>query len=582
MHFFPSDDDDQDQKTQTRNICLEISKKKFHLNRPTSFSDQAATMLEEVMPNRELEKEYIRSVAISRGVQAAQQKNLSEMNTARTEVVSQGMNHTEGGWPKDVNCYDPEQTSRYRKKIEKDEDFIDITRDLVNEAEKSVMQNNCINIFEDYFDTPDKATESEAASVKTVTVFKDTLGDPLERAISGVSWSPGCERIALAYCNMEFLAYQSPIDKTSFIYSIEDPLVCLHYSRKDPFLLAGGSLNGQVCWIDSRQGGSPQGVASLAGSKGDPVNDLAWINSKMGTEVLAAVADGSVIRWDIRKFKEPLEMFSLNMNKAEGLPSHGATCIDYDYNVPYRFLVGSDQGAAFSFSRKAKHGTENILATYKGHAGPVNCVQRNPSYQKMFLTVGDWCARVWSEDAKHSSIMATVNMPEKMTAGCWSPSRPSVFLTGRGDGVVQTWDLQYQQNTPLITTKVSDDPITSIKFNETGNLAMVSSCSGTATLLEMSPNLVSCSKEERLVINCLFERETRRERVLGTLQREEKMRKKTSEMIQPKKNTVTTIDTTVADRIKLAEDDFYETIRKERESSVAHMSSLFTTEEKDI
>ena len=593
MHFLNCEDDEQDHLAKTKNICLEISKKRCQLNRPTSFSDQPATMLEEVMPNRELEKEYIRSVAVSRGVQAAPQKNESEINTARTEVVSQGMNHTEGGWPKDINCADSEQTSRYRKKFEKDEDFIDITKVLVNEVEKSVKQNNCINIFEEYFETTDEATDNEAPTVKTVAVFKDIIGDPHDRAISGVSWSPGCERIALAYCNMEFLAYRSPIDKTSFIYDIEDPLtpimnitpkdplVCLQYSRKDPHLLAGGSLNGEVCLIDSRQGGDPQGVASLAGSKGDPVNDLTWINSKMGTEVLAAVADGSVVRWDMRQLKEPLDLFNLNRNQPEGLAQHGATCIDYDYNVPYRFLVGRDQGSTFSFSRKAKPGTENILATYEGHFGPVNCVQRNPGYQKIFLTVGDWCARVWSEDAKHSSIMTTVNMPEKMTAGCWSPSRPSVFLTGRGDGLVQTWDLKYQQNVPILTTKVSDEPIISIKFNERGSLALIGSCSGVATLLEMSSNLVLCSKEERQVISCLFDRETRRERVLGTIEKEERMRKKTSEIIQPKEDIVSAIETDVAEKIKLAEEDFFETIRKERETRVAHMGKLFA-EERDI
>lgn len=31
------------------------------------------------------------------------------------------MNHTEGGWPKDLNFMDSEQTLRFRKKIEKDE-----------------------------------------------------------------------------------------------------------------------------------------------------------------------------------------------------------------------------------------------------------------------------------------------------------------------------------------------------------------------------------------------------------------------------------------------------------------------------
>jgi len=38
-------------------------------------------------------------------------------------MANQGINHTEGGWPKDVTATDPEQTTRYRKKTEKDEQF---------------------------------------------------------------------------------------------------------------------------------------------------------------------------------------------------------------------------------------------------------------------------------------------------------------------------------------------------------------------------------------------------------------------------------------------------------------------------
>ena len=34
------------------------------------------------------------------------------------------MNHTEGGWPKDVNSQEVEQVTRYRKKVEKDEMYV--------------------------------------------------------------------------------------------------------------------------------------------------------------------------------------------------------------------------------------------------------------------------------------------------------------------------------------------------------------------------------------------------------------------------------------------------------------------------
>ena len=34
------------------------------------------------------------------------------------------MNHFEGGWPKDINPAENDQTSRFRKKIEKDDGYI--------------------------------------------------------------------------------------------------------------------------------------------------------------------------------------------------------------------------------------------------------------------------------------------------------------------------------------------------------------------------------------------------------------------------------------------------------------------------
>lgn len=46
------------------------------------------------------------------------------MNTIRAEYEQHSMNHAEGGWPKDINPLDIEQTMRFRKKVEKDEMYI--------------------------------------------------------------------------------------------------------------------------------------------------------------------------------------------------------------------------------------------------------------------------------------------------------------------------------------------------------------------------------------------------------------------------------------------------------------------------
>jgi hypothetical protein len=47
-----------------------------------------------------------------------------QANTAKVEYRNSGMFHLEGGWPKDIDYTEVEHTIRYRKKVEKDEDYI--------------------------------------------------------------------------------------------------------------------------------------------------------------------------------------------------------------------------------------------------------------------------------------------------------------------------------------------------------------------------------------------------------------------------------------------------------------------------
>ena len=76
-------------------------------------------------------------------------------------------------------------------------------------------------------------------------------------------------------------------------------------------------------------------------------------------------------------------------------------------NVPQLFDSKFSTGCVFLCNKKAKATNERISAIYNAHFGPVYALQRNPCFPKNFLTVGDWCARIWSEDIKESSIMWT-------------------------------------------------------------------------------------------------------------------------------------------------------------------------------
>mgnify|MGYP001796168799 CR=1 FL=1 len=53
-----------------------------------------------------------------------------QVNTERFETETRGINHTEGGWPKDINPAEVEQVMRYRKKVEKDEMYVNTIHQL--------------------------------------------------------------------------------------------------------------------------------------------------------------------------------------------------------------------------------------------------------------------------------------------------------------------------------------------------------------------------------------------------------------------------------------------------------------------
>ena len=74
------------------------------------------------------------------------------------------------------------------------------TRDLVTNAEKSIKQNNEIDLFEEYFAGEQPEHLSENISTKTVMIFKDP--NSIKRAATKIVWHPEASsemRIGVTY-----------------------------------------------------------------------------------------------------------------------------------------------------------------------------------------------------------------------------------------------------------------------------------------------------------------------------------------------------------------------------------------------
>ena len=434
------------------------------------------------------------------------------------------MSHTEGGWPGEIDPTEMEQVLRYRKKKEKDEEYIKDISKLGAAIEDLVKQNNAIDIYEDYFEGGMVDHSSEAPYAKTVARFQDPHMK-YGRGASYISWYPdGARKLAIAYSIMKFQQQPANMPPSSYIWDVNRPtdpefeleatfpLCCLNFNNKDPNILGGGQYNGQLAYWDVRKGHVPVETSPIEHSHKDPVYDMAWMQSKTGTECMTCSTDGNVFWWDIRRLGEPVETLQVKEKNSDRIL--GAVSMEYEAVAgPSKFLVGTEQGSVISCNRKAKTPADRVTGSYSGHHGPVNSVERNPFFPKYFVSIGDWTAKFWSEDLK-TPIMSTRYHSSYLNGGCWSNTRPGVLFTIKGDGCLDVWDYFHKQNDPLLQVRVGNAPLTSFNLQDAGRLISVGTETGDVALLELCEGLAVMQPNEKQGISQMFEREYKREKNL--------------------------------------------------------------------
>ena len=500
-------------------------------------------ILEEFSQEPELLKEHIERDPTILDIQAIPDMSECYVNTETVSYKSIGMLHLEGGWPKEVDCTEKDQTVRYKKKVEKDEEYIKQVKSLGDAIEGDIKQNYAINIYEEYFAGEYADHSSEPPNAKTLSVFKDP--SEIKRTVSNISWYPdGGKKLAVAFAILQF---QDPrIDKASdlsYIWDVNNPntpetslappspLVCLEFNPKDPNLLVGGSYNGLVSAFDMRAGDGPKETSIIEKSHRDPVYKIAWLQGKTPFECASTSTDGQVLWWDIRRLGEPSEMLNIQPPPpptTAGAPPPATPKVLGGVSMEYtgaggKFLVGTEQGKIVACSRKGKTPADKIGTIYEGHCGPVYGLQRNPFFPKYFLTVGDWTVRMWNEELR-APIMTSKYFSNYVLDCAWSPTRPGVFCTTKMDGTLDVWDYFYKQNDPTLSLQVDGDGLRSVRMQDQGSLLATGSVDGSIYMLELCEGLAVMQSNEKNSVNQMLERESKREKNLEARAKELKQK----------------------------------------------------------
>jgi len=516
-------------------ISYEYTKQRREFGLHPQFTD-AVTCNDTILSNDDDSKQWITSISTTVELDCIPDMAQHEVNTERFVQQHKAISHQEGAWPLEIKTNEWTDRQRYLRRVINEPNFQPTIQHLTKIAESCVLQNNTIDLFEDYYDDEEYELPFvvQPHSVKTLAVFRDPNKN--KRSANKLSWHPdGNHKIAVSYSVMQFqqmsAATATDQDKLSYIWDVnnpntpdakllpQSPLCCIAYNPRSGDHLVGGSYNGVINFFDLRKGSTPVETSLLEQSHHDPVYDVAWIQSRTGNECVSTSTDGQLLWWDIRKLKQgPVDSMILS---GEGDIVYGGTSLEYKSDAgATRYLIGTEQGVTILVDRKAKKDSESqkqIKATFGyqngGHHGPVYGIQRNPYNPKFFLSVADWSSRVWMEDLK-SPIIVTKYENSYVTNACWSTTRPGVYFTTKSDGTMHAWDLYHKHNDPVFSTKVSDSSLQSIKVHNNGKHIAVGTADGTVTILRVSKGLSEVQKDEKSMISTMLDRETRREKNL--------------------------------------------------------------------
>mmetsp|Transcript_119494 Transcript_119494/g.343260 ORF Transcript_119494/g.343260 Transcript_119494/m.343260 type:complete len:563 (-) Transcript_119494:118-1806(-) len=513
-------------------------KKRRDFGRYCNFDDVEPKIIGEIQEDLLRGDMYIEQTVVNVTLDNITRYSEHSVNTARVQMKSRAMIHVEGGWPKEVDATEAQETLKWRKRLEKDPNFVNSVRQLCKNSIVCLEQNNTIDLFEHYFHCEEPEHLPENLSMKTLALFKDPAEET--RSVTKIGWHPeGPTRMVGSYSNLRFQRMSDDMPTASFIWDVNErnvpllelrttsPLITCQYNLKNCEVLVGGCYNGLLKHYDLRAGPSPQGSSAVEVSHYDPVYDVSWLGGKTGTECVSVSSDGRLLFWDTRKFNEFTDECVLNDGNRDEPKTLGGVSLEWMMEAgATKYLVGTEHGLPLLVNRRAKKAPE--IGTWFGsedrggygrHFGPVYGIKRNPFHTKNFVTVGDWCAKIWMEELK-GPMLQTPYYPAFLTAAAWSPTRAGVFFLCRQDGRLECWDYFYRMNEVSLSQRISDHVLTAINVQGQGSLAAVGDAGGVITLMQLCDGLVQPGPNEKMSIGQMFEREAKREKNLEAIKKQ--------------------------------------------------------------
>lgn len=441
------------------------------------------------------------------------------------------MNHTEGGWPKEVHADSEDHVTRYCRRIKHEEGYVNSVFNSYPTLKHCIDQNNAIELYQTYFDGMKKQELVENYSIRIANDFRDKA----QRPVSCIVWTKETNsKLAVAY---SFKTFEKETGVKTFnecylwdINNKTEPLVKLQpeyscwqiaCSPVEPDVLITGLENGTVSVHDIRAGTQSVANSSIYNSHRGPVTSLLYTHSRTNTEFFTGSTDGNCLWWDCRDLSEPSASLPMSIKICSKETPHlgnaeGISRLEYDNGMPTKFLCGTESGLVINVNRMGKTHFEKLYMYWDAHIGPVRAVKRSPCTFRMFLTCGDSTVRIWSEEVRSSPIIVTNPYRYEVTDAIWAPLRYSCYMSICAGGIFYYWDILRRIKEPIATLQISKNELTRLCAHSEGHSVAIGDSKGVLHLVQLSENMMEPGIRDKQLVFQIYERQTHREHNLET------------------------------------------------------------------
>lgn len=522
----------------------EYTKPRKTFGRQLLFQDVPGQILDSINPDRADQKQYMLRNPVHREVQATLPQSQHDANTKQLVIHEQAMNHTQGGWPRDIHVNNEDHIERYRRRVMHDESYINSVLNSAPIMQHYINQNNAIEMYQTYFNSMGTQEPVEKSTIRIANVFRD----PFRRPVSCVVWTnEKNSKLAVAYSYRTLMPEtDNDIMDDCYLWDVnrqtepilqiktEHPCWQLVCSPIDPDIVLVGLKNGTVSVFDIREGVKCTQSSSIYNSHRGPITSLLYTHSRTNTEFFTGSPDGQCIWWDTRNLTAPMEKLPMSIKLASGETPHlgnaeGVSQLEFDNGLPTKFLCGTESGLVINVNRMGRSHSERLISYWAAHVGPVRAVQRSPCTLRMFLTCGDSSVRIWSEEVRTAPIIVTNPYRYDVTDAAWAPLRYSSYMSICAGGHFYFWDLLRKYKEPIATMQIAKDELTRLTPHSEGHSIAIGDSCGALHLIQLSDNMTEPGSRDKILTFQTYERETRREHILDNRMKEIRLKIKAEE-----------------------------------------------------